>query len=407
MELFPMDPYRNVDICRCCKNKVVFLLDLNKQPLANSYHDKKQNLESYPLELNICDKCFHTQLSVTVHPDLMFKKYLYVSGTTETLKQYFDFFAKFTIQRFKHHTGGTPKNVLDIACNDGTQLDYFKKQGLSTFGIDPAKNLYDQSSKNHTVICDYFPSDQIKNKYDLIVAQNVFAHTDDVDNFLINIKQILSDNGILYIQTSQSNMILNNEFDTIYHEHLSFFNTLSMKTLLERFNLKLNNVFKFDIHGSSYIFEISNNVVDSNLDSVLQFEKDKGLYDINTYKNFANSAKEIVNELNDTIKQYRDQNYLIIGYGAAAKGMTVLNFGNIKMDYIIDDNPLKNNLYTPGTDIAITDISILNEFKDKNILFVPLAWNFYEEIVKRIKNVRTNTKDVYVLYFPKLKITKN
>jgi SAM-dependent methyltransferase len=333
----------------------------------------------------------------------MFKNYLYVIGTTETLKNYFDFFSKFTVQRFKHHHNKKPNNVLDIACNDGTQLDFYKKLGLLTFGIDPAENLYKLSSLNHNITCDYFPSNKIKQKFDIITAQNVFAHTDDIKSFLIECKNILNDEGILYIQTSQSNMILNNEFDTIYHEHLSFFNSLSMKNIVENCGLKLNNVFKFDVHGSSYIFEISKYTKDTNIESTLIEEQKNKLYCKKTYENFAKNAKILTDNLKNTIDEYKKAGYKVLGYGAAAKGMTLLNFGKIQLDYIIDDNPLKTNLLTPGMNIPIVSINILQELSSHKIVFVPLAWNFFDEICSRIKKVRNSQDDIFLLYFPEIK----
>lgn len=290
--------------------------------------------------------------------------------------------------------------MLDIACNDGTQLNSYKKIGVETFGIDPAANLHTLSNANHTVICDFFPSNKIDIKYNLIIAQNVFAHTHNILEFLQQCYEILEEEGTIYIQTSQSNMILNNEFDTIYHEHLSFFNAKSMKAIVERSRLKLNNVFKFDIHGSSYVFEISKNKHDTNIESVLELEHKRGLYDIDTYKLFANNAVKVTQDLKNTIEKYKTWGYTIIGYGAAAKGMTLLNFGHIHMDIIIDDNPLKHDLLTPGTDIVIKGIEILEQEKFDKVLFIPLAWNFYKEIYSKIKQKRNVSDDIFIKYFP-------
>ena len=399
-----MSNFTIINNCRCCNSEVTKLLDLNNQPLANSYHAEGEIIDEFPLALNICEKCFHTQLSVVVNPELMFKNYLYVSGTTNTLKEYFDFFAKFTIERYKAHYNKSPQSVLDIACNDGTQLDFFKKYNVDTYGIDPAENLLSLSNYKHNIICDYFPSSKIQRKYNIIVAQNVFAHTHNIFDFLKQCYNILEDEGTLYIQTSQSNMILNNEFDTIYHEHLSFFNSSSMKIIVDRCKLNLNNVFKFDIHGSSYIFEISKNKYDTNIESVIVQEYERGLYNIETYNLFAANAKKVTTDLKEVISKYKKEGYTIIGYGAAAKGMTLLNFGKIQMDYIIDDNSLKHGLLTPGMNISIGDISILKEKEFTKILFVPLAWNFYTEIYKKIKQQRNCAQDVFVKYFPSIKI---
>jgi len=403
-----MNNYRKITKCRCCEGELLEVLNLTDQPLANSYHPLHEKLPTFPLKLNLCKICFHTQLSVVVDPDEMFKHYLYVSGTTQTLKEYFDFFAKFTIHRFKTFFNVNAKTVLDIACNDGTQLNFYKNKGLETFGIDPAENLHEISSKEHNVICDYFPSNKLNRKYNIIVAQNVFAHTHTIFEFLTKCSELLEENGLIYIQTSQANMIKNNEFDTIYHEHLSFFNSLSMKTIVERCGLKLNNVFKFDIHGTSYIFEISKHNLNSNLESVLKEEAKNGIYNIETYQVFAQNAKSIAIQFKKTIEEYRNKGYDVIGYGAAAKGMTFLNFAQTRLYYIIDDNKMKHDLYSPGSDTIIKGIETLaaKNKEHQKILFVPLAWNFYTEIRERIKKVRDNENDLFLKYFPKVKVLK-
>ena len=394
--------------CLACGNKNIrTILDLGKQPLANSYH-KGEILPTYPLKLNLCTECFHLQQSHAVHPDLMFKNYLYVSGTTKTLHQYFEDFSKKTLEYYPK-----AKNILDIACNDGTQLDYYKKIGLTTYGIDPAENLYEEcAKKGHEVVCDYFTkasAARLEKKFDLITAQNVFAHTRYEYEFLLDCAEIMHDESVLFIQTSQANMIVNNEFDTIYHEHMSFFNTLSMKTLVERAGLVLSDVFKTDIHGTSYVFVITKNGhikglgVEENLDS----EKKDGLYDMVTYGDYVSKCYHATFTLKNRIEEFRKDGYVIAGYGAAAKGNTFLNFGNIKLDFVVDDNPLKCNLMTPGQDIPIVPVShIASLGEEEKVVFVPLAWNFYAEIKKRVLEVRNNKNDFFVRYFPKFIVDK-
>ena len=152
-------PYIENKRCFCCNNNnLKTILDLGNQPLANDYHDNICFQTNFPLRLNLCTKCFHLQLSHTVNPDLMFKNYLYVSGTTNTLKQYFDDFAKITL---KYNSNA--KKILDIACNDGTQLDSYQKLGLETYGVDPATNLYKISTnKGHNILCNYFNLESVK-----------------------------------------------------------------------------------------------------------------------------------------------------------------------------------------------------------------------------------------------------
>jgi 2-polyprenyl-3-methyl-5-hydroxy-6-metoxy-1,4-benzoquinol methylase len=395
--------------CLACDNKDLrTVLDLSDQPLANNYHNGEEQ-ELYPLKLNLCSHCQHLQLSHTINPDIMFKNYLYVSGTSQTLKDYFDNFATKTLEYIP-----TAKNILDIACNDGTQLDSYQKLGIETFGIDPATNLYnDAISKGHSITCDYFNTKTInlfkEKTFDIITAQNVFAHNKYTVDFLQACKQIMHDKSALFIQTSQANMVINNEFDTIYHEHLSFFNTKSMKQLVERCGLILSDVFKTDIHGTSYVFVITKTdfLNKTGVQEMLDFEQSKGLYDILTYPDYALKCYKITFELKNLLDDYKNKGYKLIGYGAAAKGNTLLNFGKINLDYIIDDNPLKQNLLTPGMDIPIySSEKLLDLDKDDKVIFIPLAWNFYKEIKQRIKDKRDNDNDLFVKYFPKLEINK-
>jgi hypothetical protein len=158
---------KKIKKCICCgSSNLNMLLNLNNQPLANSYHNNTKKLEEYPLGVNLCGDCFHIQLTDVVNPDLLFKDYLYVSGTSETLRENFEWFSDFVLEY-------NPKsdNVLDIACNDGSQLDCFKSKGIETYGIDPAENLYELSSKNHNIICDYFNENSYYQVFDNISSQ--------------------------------------------------------------------------------------------------------------------------------------------------------------------------------------------------------------------------------------------
>ena len=335
----------------------------------------------------------------------MFKNYLYVSGTSQTLRDYFDWFARRTQEYFET----PPATVLDIACNDGSQLNSFKALGLKTYGIDPAENLHPLSSANHDVVCDYF-TDKYSYHYgsknlDIITAQNVFAHNSYPLEFLKQCKEIMHDRSRLFIQTSQADMIKNNEFDTIYHEHLSFFNSSSMSALASRAGLYIIDIQKTPIHGNSYVFVMAKNPgARPSVQHQLDQEREQGLQDMNTYLTYADGCHTVIEDLNTTIAHYRDLGYVIVGYGAAAKGMTLLNFGQTSLDYIIDDNPLKQGLYTPGMNIPIVSIDILEELRERPIAFVPLAWNFFKEIKGKIKANRDVASDVFIKYFPTIKV---
>ena len=397
---------KELNECLCCGSKnLTMTLDLGTQPMANSFLDSEDQEElTFPLKLNLCRDCFHLQLSHAVDPDLLFRNYLYVSGTSQTLKDYFDWFANLAVDYYQ----GTPKTVLDIACNDGTQLDSFKRAGFTTYGIDPATNLHPISSANHEVVLDYFTKEYVEHyktkNLDIINAQNVFAHNDYPLEFLQQCKEIMHDNTVLFIQTSQANMVQNNEFDTIYHEHLSFFCANSMNELAKRAGLHLIDVAKTPIHGTSYLFVFSKTPRDNRVEEILLAERNAGLQTPATYIEYARRAEQVVVDLKNTIAEYRAAGFVIAGYGAAAKGMTLVNFGDIHLDFIIDDNPLKQGKFTPGTHDPVVSIDVLKECEDLKVAFIPLAWNFFTEIKTRIKAVRDQEGDVFVRYFPTISV---
>lgn len=401
-----MNTHNHKTNCICCDStKLTTVVDLTDQPLANSYHDNTTPQAKYPLQMNLCNDCFHLQLSHIVNPDLLFKDYLYVSGTSQTLLTYFDWFVDYVTSN--EDVG----SVLDIACNDGSQLNSFKKLGWKTYGVDPAENLYKLSSQDHNVTCDYFKGEgQFDRQFDVITAQNVFAHNENALEFLNDCADVLNDDGTVFIQTSQAELVASNQFDTVYHEHLSFFNINSMNELAKRSNLDLVDVIKTPIHGISYVFVFRKQASKYNIqciNNLIGVEKERGLYKLDTYTRYGANIRYICTVYNQTIENWSKDGYKIIGYGAAAKGMTFLNYAGTYPDVIIDDNPLKQGLYTPGSNIPIHSVDYIKQLDpNEKIMFVPLAWNFYDEIRSRIKQVRANDNDRFIKYFPSVKITK-
>ena len=390
--------YTTLDKCVACGgSNLVQFLDLAKQPLANNYHDGSGAGESYQLGLNLCSDCYHTQLPVSVDPKEMFDHYLYVTGTSQTLRDYCDWFAEFVDARENIEHG----HILDIACNDGTQLDSFRKLGWKTFGVDPAKNLFEIAlDKGHMVRNAYWPISYPL--MDVITAQNVCAHTPNPLEFLEGVKASLTPNGTAYIQTSQSQMYQRNEFDTAYHEHISFFSANSMKTLANRAGLVLTDVEITPIHGDSYVFILKHQgaeVMDS-VQNTIDKEAKEGRHNPMFYHLFGNNARLIVEQLKDLVTRCQQQGTPVVGYGAAAKGMTVLNANDIQLDWIVDDNELKQGLLTPGTNIPIKDRQSLDI--DEHIVVVPLAWNFFDEIKSNVEEIRQNKSTQYVQYFPRV-----
>lgn len=402
------DNVKHLDHCVACgSSNLKLTLDLGKQPLANSFKLKRDDVqEEYPLAINHCEDCYHVQLTHSVNPELMFNDYLYVSGTSKTMHSHMKTFAEFAVKTTKG------KLVLDVGCNDGTQLDYFKDLGFITFGVDPAKNLEEVSSKKgHSIFCEWFDHNfaerinKAKLSFDVITAQNVFAHGPNPLNFLLTAKSVMHDDSTLIIQTSQANMIKNNEFDTIYHEHVSFFNIQSMDKLCKRAGLYLVGVDYMPIHGTSFVFVIRKKFDGRNVDLLIKEEQSNGLYSPETYVRYAQRCNDIVSELKHQTDFVRQGmiDWNVVGYGAAAKGMTLLNYAKLDLDFIVDDNPLKQGRFTPGSSIPVVSQKEILKLKGTT-LFVPLAWNFFDEIRDKIKGIRDNEYDRFIKYFPEVKI---
>jgi len=370
----------------CGSPSLVPCLDLGNQPLANDFRSSPdEREETWPLAVVRCRECCHLQLDYFIDPDLMFKHYLYVSGTSGTYRKYLDWFAEFT--------GVQPgQKVLDVGCNDGTQLDVFKLRGAETWGVDPAENLWPLSSKKHNVTLGYFgDSYEPGVLFDIVNAQNVFAHQRDPLGTLKNMKRVTHAQSRIYIQTSQADMVLNGEFDTIYHEHINFFNILSFQKLADRAGLVLMDVLKTPIHGTSYMFILGQGPPSANVAQLMERERAQGLYDGPLYDAWAVKCLEFKTRL-----KRRLAGAYVVAYGAAAKGNTLLNFVGVRPQVIIDDNPLKQGRWSPGQRSPVVPKSWLETAPDQSLTFLPLAWNLFDEIRRQVLEVRSDPRDEFI-----------
>ena len=401
-----MNNCTELDECLACgRTDLQLELDLGEQPLANNFLAKPGQNENYPLAVNRCIACCHLQLTHVVDPEIIYRDYAYVSGTSQTYLDYMKWFAKWCREYSDHWRG----HVLDIGCNDGSQLDAFANLGFNTYGVDPAENLHETSrAKGHRVVCGFWDKKSIKQleheRFDIVVAQNAFAHNPDPVRYLKLLAPLMKEKSLFFIQTSQANMVHNGEFDTVYHEHVNFYNINSMYELARRAGMYLVDAVKTPIHGTSYVFVLStSNLKPKHVKNLLAMELD--LMNPKIYSRWASVAESIKNGFADTCKEYKKSGYKIIGYGAAAKGMTLLNYAQVDLDVVIDDNPLKQGTYSPGRDIPIVGSYYLNELTDADkVLFVPLAWNVYTEIKTKILAQRTNSDDRFLRYFPEVEV---
>jgi hypothetical protein len=418
----------------CGSHEMHMVLDLHKQPLANDFRkqpDKAMKCKRFPLRLVRCPKCRHTQLSYIVDRAYLFSHYLYQSGTSKSIEAYFKWLAHKVIDESRK-TNGT---VLEIASNDGSQLTQFAKRGWKTVGVDPAKNLADLArAKGHTVYVgfwgvDKFPYLPSPESLDAIVAQNVLAHVGNPVQFLRACAAVMGTRTKLYIQTSQCEMYETGQFDTVYHEHVSFFTAHSFVKIAALAGLHIAHFEITPIHGRSCLVTFQRVRVPSStfltsfqkklapsLSVALQKERDLGLTDDWFYVKYQAQAHSMRQWIARQLTQLYAQGHVIIGYGAAAKGMVLLHSlleipnQTWQFSYIMDDAPLKQNTYCPGTSIPVRPTSELSKHDlNQPLTIVVFAWNFWEEISNKIgtKTFEKGIKNVFAIVpFPQQQLIK-
>ena len=392
--------------CRCCGNNNLHrVLSLGLQPLANNLiQDKNDNFEKYPLELNYCNNCFNCQLSFIVDPEILFKNYLYVSSTTESFKEHFDNAAKKYVTKFK--LDKEKSFILDIGSNDGIGLIPFKKLNFKNLiGVEPAKNIAKISEKNGIeTIKSFFDKsilNKINNSIDLIMASNVFAHSDKIDEMTEIIKKILSKDGVIILEVQYLiNTLKDLTFDNIYHEHVNYWSLHSLSYFFKKHNMKIFDAEKINTHGGSlrvYISPDQKKKEANEFKSILNEEMEFGIDKIETFKEFEKKILKMKKRVQNNFDLLKKKNKNLIGYGAPAKASTVLNYFRIGnyFNYILEDNHLKFNKYFPEINLKIIDKK--KYIKKDNDEIIVLAWNFFDYIKKNnsnLESIMSNLKDL-------------
>ena len=391
--------------CRSCGNsKLKRVVSLGYQPLANNLLNKKdEKCELYPLEVNYCDNCHNCQLSVAVNPKKMFSNYLYTSSTSASFRDHFIEASKKYIKEFKLK----PKKsyIIDIGSNDGVALKPFKELGFKNIqGVEPAKNLAKLANKNKIKTFNGFLDKKsikkIKKNADLILASNVFAHSDNLKEMAECMIQLLGKKGTIIIEVQYlMNTLKDLTFDNIYHEHYNYWSLTSLINFFKQFQVKIFKVEKISTHGGSiriYIKKDKNIKIESSIKILLKEENKFGIKDFKTYQKFGQKIYKIRNNVIKNIANLKKNNKKIIGYGSPAKATTALNFFNVtnSIEFVVEDNKLKQGKFIPGVKIPIKNKSAIRE-KD-NVILV-LAWNFFKEIKKNninLSNKFINIKDL-------------
>lgn len=401
-----------MDNCRFCSRSLedVFL-DLGSTPPSNSFltHDQLSSPETFfPLKAYVCDECLLVQVpEMKKHNEIFNDSYAYFSSCSQAWLQHAKNYTDIVTQRF----GINPnKKVVEIASNDGYLLQYFKEKGIPVLGIEPSSNTADVARKKGIdSISEFFGSAlAIKLtsqgvKADLLVGNNVLAHVPDINDFVYGMKMVLGEKGIATLEFPHlMNLVEQTQFDTIYHEHFSYFSFATASKILSRHGLRVFDVDELPTHGGSlrvYTTHNENNEqnISMNVFNLLEKERNAGMHRKEFYAGFKEKVERTKYDLLSFLIEERRANKKVIAYGAAAKGNTLLNYCGVKSDLIqavVDITPYKQGKFLPGSHIPIFGEEYINQYKPDTILILP--WNHKTEIVKKLDKIYPNSAKIFI-----------
>jgi len=405
--------------CRFCNNELsIEFIDLINAPLSNSILTEEELNEPetfFPLKLFTCENCFLVQIDEYQKSNEIFnEKYSYFSSFSKSWLEHSKKYVNMIIKKLQLNKNSF---VVEIASNDGYLLQYFKELNIPCLGIEPASNTAAEAKrKGIDVIEDFFgvrlanELSLIKKIPDLLLGNNVLAHTPVINDFVEGLKLYLSETGVITMEFPHlMQLIENNQFDTIYHEHFSYLSFLTIKSVFEAHNLVIFDVEQLPTHGGSLRIyakhkeedskEISNNVKD-----LIGLEISKKMNTIDYYKGFQKKANRIKYEFVKFLIQQKINKKKVVAYGAAAKGNTLLNYCGIKQDlieFVVDKSPYKQGKFLPGSHIPIINEKKIKKFKPDYIVILP--WNIKEEIMEQLDYVK-EWGCRFVIAIPKMKI---
>jgi SAM-dependent methyltransferase len=388
--------------CRFCSNLLKHtFVDLGMSPLSNAYLklDTINKAEKfYPLHAYVCDNCFLVQLEEFETPDHIFSDYAYFSSYSETWLRHAENYTELMTQRF-----GLNENsqVIEIASNDGYLLQYFQKQNIPVLGIEPAANVAKVAEeKGIPSLVKFFGVSTAQElvaqgkQADLLLGNNVLAHVPDLNDFVAGMKIVLKPDGILTMEFPHVlQLILQNQFDTIYHEHFSYFSFLTVEKVFATHGLTLFDVEELPTHGGSLRIYGQHNdgkkPISDRVSKLKTKEIEAGLEQRSTYLGFGEQVKATKRHLLSFLIDIKNQGKSVVGYGAPAKGNTLLNYCGIRtdlLDYTVDRSPYKQGLFLPGTHIPIYHSDKIIETKPDYLLILP--WNIKDEIIEQMSHIR-------------------
>ena len=390
MQINSQQIYVETDACRLCSSKdFQGVLDLGDQPPANSLRKHlNETVPCAPLKLVQCGHCSAVQLTATVDPSYLFSQYVWVTATSATARTYSKTFCNEVLNRLEANS----PFVVEVASNDGTFIQQFKNHGCQILGIDPAQNIATNASNaGIPTLAEFFDvtiARKILSEHqrpNIVMARNVIPHVKEIHSIVKGMSTLVDTDGIVVIEFHYSKIIVEElHYDSIYHEHLFYFSIKSLAALFAQYGLYPFDVFSSPISGGSLVLFFSKQHKEQTpaLSSLIDIEERSGLNEPSTWQQFGAKSKLHALQLKSIVTKYVNNGGLI-AYGASARSSTLMNFAGIsnsEIECVIDRNPIKHGLYTPGTNIPIISYEDgLKKLEGRHLLL--LAWNFEEEIV--------------------------
>ena len=387
--------------CRLCDSPLeTTFVDLGMSPLCENYltTDQLDHMEAYfPLHVLVCGNCFLVQLKEYVTPDSIFNEYAYFSSYSTSWVEHARKYCHMITERLRL---GPRSDVFEIASNDGYLLQHFLPLGVPVTGIDPAANVAEVAhAKDIPTLREFFGLALAKRlvsegrRADLIIGNNVLAQVPDLSDFTAGMEHLLAPHGVITLEFPHLERLINEtQFDTIYHEHFSYFSLLAVDRLASRHGLKVFDVEILSTHGGSlraYLCRTESPYpISQKVAALLAHERSIGFENIRTYTRFSAKVHRTKRQLLSFLIQCKDQHAKLCGYGAPGKGNTLLNYcgiGTDFLDFTVDRNPYKHGRYTPGMHIPIRPVDLIDEVRPDYILILP--WNLTREIVSQMHHV--------------------
>jgi SAM-dependent methyltransferase len=387
--------------CRFCGAPLSHVfVDLGAQPLANSYLEPEHLRRPepfYPLCVYVCGECLLVQLPEEERPEAIFSDYAYFSSYSESWLRHARVYAETMIERFGF---GPEHQVVEIASNDGYLLRWFKDRGIPVLGVEPARNVAEAAeAMGIPTLVRFFGEATARDlvaqgtRADLLVGNNVLAHVPDLNDFVEGLKTLLAPRGVLTMEFPHLLRLLEeDQFDTIYHEHYSYFSFLAVRKVFAAHGLDLFDVEELPTHGGSlriYARHAGQGPAGGRVAELLAREEAAGLGGIDAYRSFAPRVERLKRGFLRFLIQAREEGKSIAGYGAPAKGNTLLNYCGVRtdfLDYTVDRSPHKQGRYLPGTRIPILSPDRIRETRPDYVLILP--WNLKEEVMEQMTDIR-------------------